>query len=154
MARLSYMKNMIDIYLTLHGDKEVTSVSTHQGVGNDIEYTLNLHDIYEGAAGTNPYSGGDTITLWKNGHTKSDEMEAAPKKKAALKDIPLTRCMTAYRNMEKEIMESEKPLGTKIFMVWGALMLLKETDELDDETVNVLFRMFVFRELGLEDGPA
>ena len=154
MARLSYMKNMIDIYLTLHGDKEVTSVSTHQGVGNDIEYTLNLHDIYEGAAGTNPYSGGDTITLRKNGHTKSDEMEDAPEKKAALKDIPLTGRMAAYRNMEKEIMESEKPLGTKILMVWGALMLLKETDELDDETVNVLFRMFVFRELGLEDGPA
>ena len=154
MARLSYMKNMIDIYLTLHGDKEVTSVSTHQGVGNDIEYTLNLHDIYEGAAGTNPYSGSDTITLWKNGHTKSDEMEPAPKKKAALKDIPVTGRMAAYRNMEKEIMEFGMPLDAKIIMVWGALMLLKETDGLDDETVNALFCTFVFRELGLEDGPA
>lgn len=154
MARLSYMKNMIDIYLTLHGDKEVTSVSTHQGVGNDIEYTLNLHDIYEGAAGTNPYSGSDTITLWKNGHTKSDEMEAAPKKKAALKDIPVTGRMAAYQKMEKEIMESGRPLDAKIVMVWGALMLLKEADGLDDETVNALFCAFVFRELGLEDGPA
>ena len=33
-------------------------------------------------------------------------------------------------------------------------MLLKETDGLDDETVNALFCAFVFRELGLEDGPA
>ena len=62
--------------------------------------------------------------------------------------------MAAYRKMEKEIMESGRPLDAKIIMAWGALMLLKETDELDDETVNVLFRMFVFRELGLEDGPA
>lgn len=154
MTRLSYMKNMIDIYLTLHGDKEVTSVSTHQGVGNDIEYTLNLHDIYEGAAGTNPYSGGDTITLRKNGHTKSDEMEDAPEKKAALKDIPLAGRMAAYRKMEKEIMESGRPLDAKIIMVWGALMLLKKTDGLDDKTVNALFCAFVFRELKLEDGPA
>lgn len=154
MARLSYMRDMIDMYLTLHGDKEVTSVSIHQGIGNDIEYTLNLHDIYEGPAGTNPYRGSDTITLWKNGHTKSDEVKQAPEKKTALKDIPVTGRMAAYRKMEKEIMESGRPLDAKIIMAWGALMLLKETDELDDETVNVLFRMFVFRELELEDGPA
>ena len=154
MAKLSYMREMIDIYLAAYGDKEVTSISSHSGVGNNIEYTLNLHDIYEGAAGTNPYSGGDTITLWKNGDTKSDEMEPAPKKKAALKDIPVTGRMAAYRNMEKEIMEFGMPLDAKIIMVWGALMLLKETDGLDDETVNALFCAFVFRELGLEDGPA
>lgn len=154
MAKLSYMREMIDIYLAAYGDKEVTSISSHSGVGNNIEYTLNLHDIYEGAAGTNPYSGGDTITLWKNGDTKSDEMEPAPKKKAALKDIPVTHGTESYQKMEKEIIESGRPLGTKIIMVWGALMLLKETDGLDDETVNALFCAFVFRELGLEDGPA
>lgn len=154
MARLSYMRDMIDTYLTLHGDKEVTSVSIHQGMGNDIEYTLNLHDIYEGPAGTNPYRGSDTITLWKNGHTKSDEVKQAPEKKAALKDIPVTGRMAAYRKMEKEIMESGRPLDAKIIMVWGALMLLKKTDGLDDKTVNALFCAFVFRELKLEDGPA
>lgn len=151
MAKLSYMREMIDICLAAYGDKEVTSISSHSGVGNNIEYTLNLRDIYEGDPGTNPYSGRDMITLWKDGDTKSDEMEPAPEKKT---DIPVTHGTESYQKMEKEIMESGRPLGTKIIMVWGALMLLKETDELDDETVNNLFCAFVFRELGLEDGSA
>lgn len=151
MAKLSYMRDMINMYLAEYGNKEVTSISTHQGVGNNIEYTLNLHDIYEGAAGTNPYSGRDMITLWKNGDTKSDEMEPAPGKKT---DIPVTHGTETYLKMEKEIMESGRPLGAKILMIWGALMLLKKMGELDDETVNSLFCTFIFREPGLEDGPA
>lgn len=91
------------------------------------------------------------ITLWKNSDTKSDEMEPAPGKKT---DIPVTHGTETYLKMEKEIMESGRPLDAKILMIWSALTLLKKMGELDDETVNSLFCTFIFRELGLEDGPA
>lgn len=63
MAKLSEMQKRIEAYLLLHGDKEVTSISTTCGGGSKIEYTLNLHDIHEGNISTNRYTGRDEIDI-------------------------------------------------------------------------------------------
>jgi len=44
-VKLSEMKRLIDSYIELHGDAEVSSISTHCGNEAHIEYTLNLCDL-------------------------------------------------------------------------------------------------------------
>lgn len=61
MAKLSEMHRLIGNYLELYGDKDVTSIATRNGSPN--EYTLNLHDVYEGNIGANPYTGGDHLYI-------------------------------------------------------------------------------------------
>lgn len=39
----------------------MAGISAHQGAGDGIGYALDLHGIYEGPVGTDPYSG--TIAL-------------------------------------------------------------------------------------------
>lgn len=65
MPKLSEIHNAIGNYLYMHGDKDVTSIATWNG-SSPIEYTLNLHDIYEGKIGGNPYSGSDRIDIPKD----------------------------------------------------------------------------------------
>lgn len=72
MARLSEMYRLVKNYLELHGDKDITSIATWNG-NTDVEYTLNLHDVFEGPIGENPYRGRDelnipkrTNAIWKN----------------------------------------------------------------------------------------
>lgn len=65
MAKLSEMYRLIGNYLELHGDKDITSIATWTGSPN--EYTLNLHDVYEGKIGANPYTGGDHLNIPRGG---------------------------------------------------------------------------------------
>lgn len=78
MAKLSILYEKIGEYLEMHGDKDVTSISTWCGSA-PIEYTLNLHDVYEGRVGGNPYAGEDKIDIprseKKKTMTKSRAME-------------------------------------------------------------------------------
>lgn len=62
MAKLSAIYNEIGNYLRMHGDKEVTSIATWCAFAPQ-EYTFNLHDIYKGSIGTNPYTGEDKIDI-------------------------------------------------------------------------------------------
>ncbi len=64
MAKLSELHRLIGNYLELHGDKEVTSISTWCS-SDPQEYTLNLHDIFDGPIGANPYSGEDCLNIPK-----------------------------------------------------------------------------------------
>lgn len=61
MVKLSEMYRVIGNYLEIHGDKDVTSISSH--CGSEFEYSLNLHDIHTGSIGTNPYTGEDKISF-------------------------------------------------------------------------------------------
>lgn len=65
MAKLSEIHKAIGNYLFMHGDKDVTSIATWSG-SSPIEYTFNLHDIYKGEIGGNPYSGSDSIDIPKD----------------------------------------------------------------------------------------
>lgn len=62
MAKLSELYRLAGNYLELHGDKEITSIGTWNG-SSDIEYTLNLYDIYNGPIGMNPYRGSDQLNI-------------------------------------------------------------------------------------------
>lgn len=62
MATLSELHRLAGNYLELHGDKEITSIGTWNTV-SDLEYTLNLHDIFDGPTGHNPYSGADKLNI-------------------------------------------------------------------------------------------
>lgn len=62
MVRLSEMYHLIGMYLELHGDKDVTSISTCCGQSKN-QYILNLHDIYAGPVGGNPFHGKDHIAI-------------------------------------------------------------------------------------------
>lgn len=64
MAKLSELYRLAGNYLELHGDKEITSIGTCCG-SSDTEYVLNLHDIYEGPIGMNPYRGSDKLNIPK-----------------------------------------------------------------------------------------
>ncbi len=61
MAKLSEIYRLIENYIELHGDKDVTSVASH--CGSEYEYTFNLHDIYNGNIGWNPYTGADKLHI-------------------------------------------------------------------------------------------
>lgn len=141
MARLSYMRDLMSLYLTLHGDKEVTSISSCHG--GDEEYAINLYDIYDGPAGTNPYCGSDRIPVLRNG---SIETTGTPHAEGRT-DIE------AYLEMQKEITASDRSVEAKMLMAYGALTLLKHEGRLDDKTVNDMFQEFIFKELGLRNGP-
>ena len=67
MANLSEMYRSIGMYLELHGDKEVTSISTCCGHNAKNQYILNLHDIYIGPIGKNPFCGEDHIAILNDG---------------------------------------------------------------------------------------
>ena len=63
MAKLSEIYRLIGNYMELHGDKDVTSIGTC--CGSEYEYIFNLHNIYSGSIGSNPYSGTDTLNIPK-----------------------------------------------------------------------------------------
>lgn len=141
MAKLSYMRDLMNMYLTLHGDKEVTSISSCHG--GEEEYALNLHDIYDGPAGTNPYRGSDRIPILRNG---SVETAGTPQRESHT-DVG------AYLEMQKEITASDRSAEAKMLMAYGALTLLKCEGRLDDRAMNDMFQEFIFKELGLKNGP-
>lgn len=62
MVKLSEIHNAIGNYLYMYGDKDVTSIATWNGTA-PVQYTFNLHDIYEEKIGHNPYSGSDKIDI-------------------------------------------------------------------------------------------
>ena len=62
MAKLSELYRLVGNYLELHGDKEITSIGTHMP-SSGTEYMLNLHDIYDGPIGMNPYRGSDKLNI-------------------------------------------------------------------------------------------
>lgn len=64
MVKLSEIYRLIGNYLELHGDKDVTSISTWCATAPNA-YTFNLHDIYDGPIGTNPYTGEDHFNIPK-----------------------------------------------------------------------------------------
>ena len=61
MAKLSEIHRLIGNYIEMHGDKDVTSIANCHGV--EYEYTFNLHDIYNGNTGWNPYTGADKLHI-------------------------------------------------------------------------------------------
>lgn len=65
MAKLSEIHRLIGNYIELHGDKDVTSISTHCGGGRSYEYTFNLHDIHTGKISTRTFSGADKLNIPK-----------------------------------------------------------------------------------------
>lgn len=71
MAKLSFMIKRMKSYLELHGDKDVTSISSCNG--GDNEYVLHLYDIYNGPIGTNPYKGEDRIEIPKIENNENNE---------------------------------------------------------------------------------
>lgn len=64
MAKLSELYRLAGNYLELHGNKEIASIGTCCG-SSDIEHILNLHDIYEGPIGMNPYWCSDKLNIPK-----------------------------------------------------------------------------------------
>lgn len=64
MAKLSVIYKLIGNYLELHGDKDVTSIATCNGVSS-IDYIFHLHDVHEGGIGKNPYTGTDHLDIPK-----------------------------------------------------------------------------------------
>lgn len=64
MVKLSEIYRLIGNYIELHGDKDVTSIATHCG-RSEYKYTFNLHDIYSGSIGNNPYTGEDELNIPK-----------------------------------------------------------------------------------------
>lgn len=64
MARLSDIYKAIGDYLSEHCDKEVTSIATWSA-NAPLKYTLELHDVYSGPLGGNPYTGKDKIDIPK-----------------------------------------------------------------------------------------
>lgn len=62
MAKLSEIHKLIGDYLEINGDKEVTSIATWCSIAPQ-EYTLKLHDIFDGPIGRNPFSGEDHIDI-------------------------------------------------------------------------------------------
>lgn len=63
MAKLSEIHRLIGNYIELHGDKDVTSIGS--GHGTEYEYFFNLHDIYNGSVGLNPYAGADKLYIFR-----------------------------------------------------------------------------------------
>ncbi len=61
MAKLSEIYRLIGNYIELHGDKDVTSISTY--CGSEYEYSFNLHDVYNDDIGWNPYTGADRLHI-------------------------------------------------------------------------------------------
>ena len=61
MAKLSEIHSLIGNYIELHGDIDVTSIATCHG--SEYEYIFNLHDIYNGNIGWNPYTGADKLHI-------------------------------------------------------------------------------------------
>lgn len=81
MAKLSEMSKLMNMYIELHGDKEISSIATHNG-SSKLEYTLHLYDIYDGPIGTNPYTGKDRLNIPRRAESMQESAISAIKKMA------------------------------------------------------------------------
>lgn len=61
MAKLSDIYSIIGNYIQIHGDKDITSIASSNCL--EYEYAFNLHDIYNGRIGLNPYTGADKLYI-------------------------------------------------------------------------------------------
>lgn len=130
MAKLSKIQRLIEAYIGMKGDKDVTSIGTV--CGTDTEYVLHLHDVYEGPVGENPYSGKDTINIPKNGYEAPD---AEPVKKGG--------AMAAYFKLEERLRrDTKKPLPVKLAMLWGALTVINYMGECNADNMHSLWGEF------------
>lgn len=153
MTTLQQMYNAIGAYLAVQGNKEVTSISTCQGSEDD--YILNVHDIYDGLIGANPYSGRDKISLPKNGMLEKD---IVPVRKEVNSEWPLhimdlqKRMKTVYFELEEELLKrsDEQMLAKDIYIIWGALTVMRRAGIIDINTMNALYSDFTKHKLNLE----
>lgn len=138
MAKLSYMEHMIKTYLGLYGDKEVTSISTHDAT-SEVEYTLNLHDVYDGPISSNPFSGKSEIKLYRKKDAEDLMLHHASEEDFGF-----------YYDFCKDIHENEKlSFAEKAIAVWGALTMLRCDGKINVRRMQELWFVFAAEELGL-----
>lgn len=156
MAKLSYMLEMIQSYIKVKGDKEVTSIGTCNG--SEKEFTINVCDIYDGPAGTNPFTGRDEIVLTKNG--KSDnkpltvrdivENGARPEGtyfQSAKPSVSMQAFFRLHDNLRKD---TGKSTETKLAIAWGALSVMTSSGEIGINVAKALWTDLAMDLMGLE----
>lgn len=156
MARLSYMKQMIESYLKVKGDKEVISIGTCHG--GDDEYVLNLADIYQGYVGGNPYTGRDDIYLKRDGlddqtpdPNRPVSPEDEPDKKSDKKPAGPNLSLKAVFDLEEELRRDKaKGVQAKLTVLWGALSVLQRAGTITMNQVKALWTEFALELMGLE----
>lgn len=148
MARLSYIKQMIEVYLNAKGDKEILSISTCQG--GDDEFVLNLADIHEGDIGSNPYTGRDSIHLKRNAAElirPAGYEPVVPESRATGPNLS----MKAFFDLEDEMRRDKmKDMQAKLTVVWGALSVMQRSGSININQVKALWTDFALELMGLE----
>lgn len=150
MAKLSQIVKKLQSYLELHGDKDVTSIGTV--CGSDVEYKFNLHDVYYGFAGSNPYTGEDTIEILRDCSHLPDKPESYEQAKEEVSpDDPNEKALYALRQFEHDLeKQQETPYSNKVLALWGATELLKYMKVADENDMNKLWNEFALKQLSVK----
>lgn len=161
MVTLRQMADAIENYLELHEDKEVISIGAFNG-SSAIDYELHLCDIYKGPVGSNPYTGRDSIQLLKDGkgwhagdHAGIEIPEESKVSEESEEFVEFTftkpTAMKAYFDLEQELRKADdKPLYTRMAMLWGALSIMQRMGEIDKGNMKSLWNDFALDKLDLE----
>lgn len=153
MVKLTDMEKVIHAYISLHGDKDVTSIGTHNE--SEIEYVLTLYDCHDDRNGKNPYTGKDAINILKTGKgvgKKGKPIIELPEMSEVPKEKPdkISNAMTAYFKMVEDIKkQKDKPLEARMILIYGALLMLEYMGEINDTRMTALWQDFITGELGL-----
>lgn len=137
---LKYMRDMIDAYLKVKGDKEVLSIASCHG--GDEEFILHMADIYEGPIGRRPYTGRDTITLMRD---PDGTAAAEPEVYAAHVDEG-TKSLKDYAGLEEKLLaDRSKPVMVRMSKSWDALSAMAAKGVISKETADRIWGAFVCR---------
>ena len=145
---LKQIRNTVNAYIALYGDKHVISFSTYTGTESDVAYSINVCDIYDGPVGSMPYTNKDEIKLLKidmSDSKNSDNTECTDM------TTDHENVMKAYYDLEQELRKAkEKPIELRLAMIWSAVSLLQRMGEIDKNKMYELWNDFALRELDLK----
>lgn len=134
MVTLKQLREAVNAYILLHGDKEISSISS-----SSAKYGLNVCDIYDGPLGTNPYSGRDVIELYKDESSRDEER--------GLQDRALEKCLKLRQELDRM---DDKPVHVKLQLLWTALDMLVQLGLFGEEKMKEVWLEFALEQLGLK----